>query len=1053
MPLRAWRVAALLFASGFCALIYQVAWTREFRMVFGASTMATAMVLAIFVGCLGVGSLLFGARAESRWRRSPLQAYWRLEAGIAASAALTPPLLDLVRWCYVASGGTPALGVWGGTLVRLALCAAVLAVPTLLMGGTLPVAVLAAATDQDTRRRSAALLYGCNTLGAAFGVLASGFAMLEVFGTRRTLWLACLVNGIVAVVARHLARRIAAREHPSDAALPEPDERAAAAPRWFVLCAAGVVGFVFFAMELVWYRMLGPILGGTVYTFALILCGALLGIALGGISYAIWRRDTPATLSGLAWTCGLESVAIAAPFAFGDRLAIVAQALRPLGAAWLLWGYALGWTAICSFVVVPASVVAGYQFPQLISLLGRGSLRVSRHVGQAYAANTGGAILGSLAAGFGLLPLLGAPGVWRAAAIVLLALALAAVIVGWRNGHRMPSMQLLPLSGVIATALAMASAVGPTAFWRHAGIGAGRAVVSFTGPNAIEAARRLEQLNVLWEADGVESSVALMAIGPGLSFVINGKADGNARGDAATVVMGGLLGAALHPQPRRSLVIGLGTGSTAGWLAALPGMERTDVIELEPSMLRVADACASVNQHLLSNPRARVLLGDAREVLLVSRERYDIIFSEPSNPYRAGVASLFTREYYAAVERRLAPQGLFLQWLQTYEVDLRTVASVYATLRSTFPYVETWQVGDSDLLLLAARDPIVHDIARLRERLVREPFRTALRAAWQAEGAEGFLAFLVARPTFSDYLITAVRGQVSTDDRNEIEFGFARTVGSREMNVLKDLRQAATLRGDDLPEVAGGGMDWRRFEDARIAHVAVMSPTYLRMQGGAMAAVMRAHLRGDDAGFLAAWRALGREPEDPLERRLLAGHLSALGDEAALTYIARIAQEDPTTAGLLEALLRAQQRRPEAVDLVCRYLERMRSDPWLQTTDSLVAVALAGEVGRLFPLARARLAAVLAQPFALHSQDDLRRDTLLGLVTADGSASDCPVVLPQVERCTPWAETWLSYRERCYSASGDARWREAQKELQSFRHRDILRLPVTRGTPVIREWR
>jgi spermidine synthase len=596
------------------------------------------------------------------------------------------------------------------------------------------------------------------------------------------------------------------------------------------------------------------------------------------------------------------------------------------------------------------------------------------------------------------------------------------------------------LGAVVGLALAMASAEGPSAFWRHAGIGAGRAVVSLTGPNALEAARRLEQLNVLWEADGIESSVALMAIGPGLSFVLNGKADGNARGDAATVVMGGLVGAALHPQPRRSLVIGLGAGSTAGWLASVPGMERTDVIELEPNMVRVARMCAPVNQDLLANPRVHVVLGDAREALLVSRQSYDIVFSEPSNPYRAGIASLFTREYYEAVARRLAPHGYFLQWLQTYEVDLRTVASVYATLRTAFPYVETWQVGDSDLLLMAARDPIVYDVRQLRARLAQEPFRAALRVAWQAEGVEGFFAFLVGRATFSDYLVGVTRGQVSTDDRNEIEFGFARTVGSHELNVLTELRQAAAQRGEDLPMVAGAAIDWRRLNDARVSHVALMSPAQGRTLVGPMAAVMRAHLHGDDAGFLAGWRALGREPEDPLERRLLAGHLSALGDESALVYIARVAQEDPTTAALLEALLRVRQRRPEAVDLICRCLDRMRSDPWLQTTDSPLAVALAGEIGRLFPFSHARLVRALAEPFALHAQDDLRRDTLLGLASAALDSSDCATVLGQVERRVPWSEKWLTYRERCYRANMGSRWHEAQAEVARFRHNETQHL-------------
>src|SRR5262249_14420264 len=161
------------------------------------------------------------------------------------------------------------------------------------------------------------------------------------------------------------------------------------------------------------------------------------------------------------------------------------------------------------------------------------------------------------------------------------------------------------------------------------------------------------------------SSVALDAT-DGLAMVVNGKIDGNARGDASTQVMGGVLGALLHPHPRRAMVIGFGTGSSAGWLAAVPSIEHVDVAELEASMLKIGRMCAPVNHAALDTPKLRVLLGDARETLLTVPARYDVIFSEPSNPYRAGVSSLFTREYYEAVAARLEEGGLFLQWVQMY---------------------------------------------------------------------------------------------------------------------------------------------------------------------------------------------------------------------------------------------------------------------------------------------------------------------------------------------------------------------------------------------------
>lgn len=734
----------MLFGSGFCALVYQVAWMREFRLIFGVSTMASAAVLAIFVAGLGAGSLLLGPRADRH--QQPLALYSRLELLIAATTAATPILLAAVRYLYVGAGGTVALGPVAGTGLRLALSVLVLGAPTFLMGGTLPAAARAAASDGDARRQTTALLYGVNTLGAVSGAFVTGFFLLEIFGTRRTLWLACLVNVLVAVTAQRMARALSATE--TAPAVSEAQHRPAQAPPRFVLAAAGIAGFVFFLMELVWYRMLGPILGGTVFTFALILSVALLGIGIGGALYAFAHAERPASLAGFAATCLLEAVALAVPYALGDRIAVLAIVLRPLGNVALFWGHVLGWTVLCSLVVLPAAIVAGFQFPLLIALLGQGRARLGRHVGLAYAWNTGGAILGSLAGGFGLLPLLGAPGVWRLMVLALVATGIAALAVWARRAQALRGSVVTVLASLAALVVGLLASQGPTSFWRHSGIGAGRGPDLLADPNMLRSTVRYYGRNVLWETDGVESTVALGSVGPSLAFIINGKNDGSARGDADTMIMSGLVGALIHPDPRRSLVIGLGTGSTAGWLAAVPTMERTDVVELEPQVLRVARDCAAVNRGVLSNQRVHVTLGDAREVLLVSREKYDVVFSEPSNPYRAGVASLFTREYYEGVAKRLAPGGIFLQWIQSYEVDTATMASVYATLHTVFPAVETWQVSPGDLLLLASREPVVIDVPRLRARLAAEPLHSVVRAVWQVTDVEGFLGWHLGNSTF-----------------------------------------------------------------------------------------------------------------------------------------------------------------------------------------------------------------------------------------------------------------------------------------------------------------
>jgi len=279
-PLTLGRVAPLLLGSGFCSLVYQTAWLREFRLVFGASTAASAAVLAIFIGGLGLGGLLLGKRADTA--RSPLALYGNLELIIAGTAAVSPFLLTAVRHLYVATGGSFALGSIGGTAMRLVLATLVLAIPTVAMGGTLAAVTRAIATEDDARRRSLAILYGTNTLGAVLGALASTFVLLEILGTRKTLWVAALVNTLIALVARRIARTAPDIVRDETSSSTEADS-GVRTPQWFVLVAAGIVGFAFFLMEITLFRVPGPNPGGTVFPFGPTPPYASLRICHGGV--------------------------------------------------------------------------------------------------------------------------------------------------------------------------------------------------------------------------------------------------------------------------------------------------------------------------------------------------------------------------------------------------------------------------------------------------------------------------------------------------------------------------------------------------------------------------------------------------------------------------------------------------------------------------------------------------------------------------------------------------------------------------------------------------
>jgi len=1010
-------VAALLFGSGFCALIYQTAWLRQFRLIFGVSTFATAAVLAIFMGGLGIGSALLGKRADTHPR--PLQFYGNLELLIAISAALSPALLWLVAKIYFAIGGSVSLGLFFSTIVRLVLSALVLAIPTVLMGGTLPAVARAVETSDDAGRRRLAMLYGVNTLGAVAGTLTSTFFMLEVFGNRRTLFVAVLINLLVGVIARSMGRAPMWDGYSTPSAA-EGGPAAADGLRTrptFVLAAAALVGFAFLLMELVWYRMLGPLLGGSTFTFGLILAVALFGIGLGGAAYAFWGGQRRATPAGFALTCSLEAAALALPYVLGDRLAVHQVYLRALGTLGFN-GFVFGWTLTTLVVVFPAAFIAGVQFPMLISLLGEGREAVGSHVGLAYAWNTAGAIAGSLAGGFGLLPLLSVPGTWK---LVVVLLAVTAIVM----------RRVVPSAIAVAAVASMFIALGPTAVWRHAGIGAGRARWSDSVNHLREWENGFRRVT-LWEVDGRESSVALLAPND-YAFVVNGKTDGSARGDAGTQIMSGLIAAAVHPDPRAAMVIGLGTGSTAGWLGAIPRMDHVDVVELEPAVLRIAAACRPVNHDVLHNRKVHIRIGDAREVLLASRSRYDIIFSEPSNPYRAGIASLFTEEFYRAVAARLNAGGVFSQWVQAYDVDGQTIRTIYATIGTVFPYVDTWHTTEGDLLLVATKEPTVIDADRLRARLREQPFLPAMSNAWRTETAEGFLGHFIANDSLSKAI---AKGEtlLNTDDRTLIEFGFARGLGNTARFSMAELAGLARARRADKPLRLRGTVDWNAV-DADRASVAYVD----QLPNGASNELRVRHraatdyANGDLNAVVTGWRAHPFPPVNTGELTMIAESLADAGSGSAEAYAAQLRPWRPGDADAILGRLRFRQARiPESAALLARAFIATRRTPWSTHQTIERALSLALQVATTHAYA-AQLYDSLDQPFTAGQLNDVRviNRALIGK-ELQGCGPRTLASLHALEPWPPWTESMLRLRRDCYQTAMDSRASRARRDYDAY---------------------
>jgi spermidine synthase len=797
---RSRRFVLLCFClSGAVGLAYQAIWFRELQGLFGVTQQALAVVVAAFMGGLAAGSWVFGPVADRHAR--PLRLYGALEMGIGVGALLVTPLLWLVERIYVALH--PALAASGPGLaaVRAVLALVALLGPTVLMGGTLPaLAVLLrrdAGGDAAAVRRDLGRLYGLNTAGAVVGTALVGFLLLERVGLRTTTLLAAAANlgiGVACWRWRSVPSRAPAAAQPAaDAAAGD------ATLRRFIFVAFAVSGALALAVEVAWTRALTQVIGSSTYAFSLILCAFLLGIALGSLALQHVRGRAAAGV----WGFGVAQIGIAAGAALVLPLFVRLPDLqlrafvrvRDLDAVLVLQ------FGLCLLVVFLPAFAMGATFPLAAGAVAGGRRDVGGAVGRLYAGNTVGGIVGALAAGFVLLPHLGTQRtlLWALAGNVVLAAA-AFVLVARRA--RLPRLGTLAVGLVGVAAVARAITTPP---WDPYALDAGIAV---GGPATAQDDPELRTRDVargsdiLFYREGRNANISVRKDETQLYLKTNGKTDGTSRGDMPTQLMLGLLPALVHPAPRTALVIGLGTGASARAAARPPELERLDVVEIEPAVVEAAQRWfGEVNTGLFTDPRVHVVVDDARAFLRTGRERYAFVVSEPSNPWIAGVANLFTVDHYRRTAARMADDGVMAQWLQIYAMKPELVQMVLASMQAVFPHLQVWSFRYGDLIVLASRAPLpAFDVARTDARLDAWGVRGQVREVLACETAAGLLGFFTLAE--EDVTAFAAGAALNTDDRPRLEFAAPRSLylATRDSNasLLESVRRA------DLPPLASG---------------------------------------------------------------------------------------------------------------------------------------------------------------------------------------------------------------------------------------------------------
>ncbi|HZI46481.1 MAG TPA: fused MFS/spermidine synthase [Pyrinomonadaceae bacterium] len=721
------RPALLLIAvcftfSGAAGLIYEVLWMRMLGLVFGATTIAVSVVLAAFMGGLALGSA-FAARVVPRMRR-PLRAYGWIEIVIGLYAVAVPAAfrvidhLDAILWQRIHPSA------FGFAIARFLFAGIVLLVPTALMGATLPMIVAAIRRSGATAPQTISRLYGLNLFGAIGGTLAGGFLLLPGLGIRVTIWIAAATNLVIGIAVLIAARSASVA---NSASSPEPAFRdeTREGPRaqspfdralWFGCAFAS--GFITIGMQVVWSRILSMIIGSSTYAFTLVLALFLVGLAAGAWVVGLVRETDGIRLRRLMF---IVQLLIVLSLFFSFRLTSGVP-------GWLIRiGFALGidsWHGLLALqvfagmvlVLVPATLM-GMIMPIVFVWTARAEA-AEKLVGQTYALNTLGAIAGAIVTTFVLIPMATS----RLAVFVMVAISILIAAVAYR-----------PKKTTVDVALVRSLAVGTAAVIVIAGfflwpwlnlnelsIGAYDSFVrvlaqSRSVPNKPNGPNDHQ---LLMYDEGRTATVSVRRDWGITSIAINGRTNASDADDMPTQILLGQLGVLVAPRLDRALLVGFASGVTTGSVLQ-SSIASVECVELERAAISSARFFEHVNNHPLSDRRLRMIVDDARTYLRVNPAKYDLIISEPSHPWVPGVANLFTREFFMLGRERLQDDGVFVQWLQIYQLSNESLRSILATFHEAFPHVALFRVEGAakgkDLILLGSRQSI--DLNRMTQRV------------------------------------------------------------------------------------------------------------------------------------------------------------------------------------------------------------------------------------------------------------------------------------------------------------------------------------------------
>jgi spermidine synthase len=782
----------MFFLSGAAALIYQVVWVRSLTLIFGGSHLAITIVLSIFMAGLAIGGYAIGKYVDRV--KKPLRLYGLLELGIALFAVIFIGLMNLYPSIYVPLAQGKDNSHFYLSFIRVVFSVIALIVPTSLMGGTLPVLSRFVSGQPRNLRTRLSFLYGINTFGAVLGAMAGGFFFLRFYTISTTLSIAILSNAFIGFLAVLLQEKAAAvlaaetsREHSegfsetrwNDSSSPESPKNVF--PLKLVLLGIGISGFCALGYEVLWSRILTIVVGASVYSFTTMLVAFLTGIALGSGTYGlvpkVFKLKDRGIERSISWF-GIVQVIIGVSALFVTiyirdlpmNLVRLHHYFQDIGISLpgvRLWSnFALALT----YMLVPAFFM-GLAFPLAGKIHAEFKKAVGGAVGEVLAYNTFGAILGAAMSGFMMIYLFG---IERSLQVLVV------INVGFGLFLFVRAKNLRGVSwGISGLALAVLLflALNHNAFriWdtKYFAIFRSNQLEAFDTPEKIRDA--VENTDVLFYAEGVETIVSAIKVKGGEeSFITNGRIEASSHLQGQQVMFAlSHLPMLLHKNPKKVLVVGLGSGMTLGAVSVHPSVEQITLVEIEPKVIGVAKTFENYNHHVLDDPKVKIVLNDGRNFLLTTKDKYDVITADPIHPWFRGAGYLYTTEYFRRVSEHLLPGGIICQWLPIYELTPEDLKSVVVTFMQHFKHTMLW-LTYYDAELIGSNTPVRFDEAELDRRIAGPAISNDLKRVMMGSATDLLSYFVMGTHGMEEF---SRGGVINTDDNLYLEFSAPFSIG------------------------------------------------------------------------------------------------------------------------------------------------------------------------------------------------------------------------------------------------------------------------------------